>query len=196
MARRRRAPPRGPSQLLDLGRYVGVNRVGRLEEIPPESREVFANGMSVCLAGQQLWITDESSGASADIRVSDLARPGPGRRPLPINGGIRCGRRPTRSGPSAARRRARLLAGRGHRAGPPAAAARRDETAWPDWNCHQANVPGRRSTGSAPCSIHVAWQATSTGTRCCHCMPSSLAAWPATSPGQPAHPDAPPSVRK
>ena len=40
-----------------------------------------------------------------------------------------------RSGPSAARRRARLLAGTGDRAGPPAAAARRDETAWPGWNC-------------------------------------------------------------
>ena len=68
-------------------------RAGRLEETPPESREVFANGISVCLAGQQLWITDETSGASADIRVSDLARPGSGRRTLPINGGIRCGRR-------------------------------------------------------------------------------------------------------
>jgi hypothetical protein len=59
-------------------------RAGRLEEIPPESREVFANGISVCLAGQQLWITGETSGASADIRVSDLARPGPGRRAPPL----------------------------------------------------------------------------------------------------------------
>jgi hypothetical protein len=83
-------------------------RAGRLGEIPPESRGVFANGISVCLAGQQLWIIDGTSGAvacageatgrilvavrSADIRVGDLARLGPGWLALPISGDARCGR--------------------------------------------------------------------------------------------------------
>ena len=40
-------------------------RAGRLEEISPESREVFADGISACLAGQQRWIIDETSGAIA-----------------------------------------------------------------------------------------------------------------------------------
>ena len=50
-----------------------MNRVGRLEEIPPESREVFANGISVCLAGQQLWITTKRA-ARAPISASATSR--------------------------------------------------------------------------------------------------------------------------
>ena len=72
-----------------------MNRVGRLEEIPPESREVFANGISVCLAGQQLWITTKRA-ARAPISASATSR-GPalagGRSPSMAASGAVAGRR-------------------------------------------------------------------------------------------------------
>ena len=72
-----------------------MNRVGRLEEIPPESREVFANGISVCLAGQQLWITTKRA-ARAPICASATSR-GPalagGRSPSMAASGAVAGRR-------------------------------------------------------------------------------------------------------
>jgi hypothetical protein len=70
-------------------------RAGRLEEIPPESREVFANGISVCLAGQQLWITTKRA-ARAPISASVTSR-GPalagGRSPSMAASGTVAGRR-------------------------------------------------------------------------------------------------------
>ena len=63
-----------PSQLPE--RYVGASyRAGQLEETPPESREAFANGISVCLAGQHLRITDETARAQP-VTCLVTGRPG------------------------------------------------------------------------------------------------------------------------
>jgi hypothetical protein len=49
-----------------LGGYVKVTeRAGRLTEIPPREHHVFANGVSVHLAGRHLWILDGMSGSIA-----------------------------------------------------------------------------------------------------------------------------------
>ena len=81
---------------------------------------------------------DETSGASADIRVSDLARPGPGRRALPsmaASGAVAGRRDPDHLLPGDALDFWRVEAIEpGH-----LLRLRRDETAWPGWNCQCAN---------------------------------------------------------
>jgi hypothetical protein len=88
-----------------LGTYVKVSEHGgRLAEIPPREHHVFANGISVYLAGRRLWILDGMSGSIAcasdatgrilaavydtAMSVSDLAVLAPDRLAMPINGKI------------------------------------------------------------------------------------------------------------
>jgi hypothetical protein len=88
-----------------LGSYVKVaEQAGHLTEIPHREHHVFANGISVYLAGRRLWILDGMSGSIAcasdatgrilaaaygtAMNVSDLAALAPDRLAIPLNGKI------------------------------------------------------------------------------------------------------------
>jgi hypothetical protein len=99
-----------------LGTYVKVGEHGgRLAEVWPRDHHVFANGISVYLAGRQLWILDGMTGSIAcasdatgrilaavyntAMSISDLAVLAPDRLAMPINGKILIARPKPACGP-------------------------------------------------------------------------------------------------